>query len=243
MKKKLNMKWDNKEIDTIMKTSAECTRNEILNLVIPYLPNRNLRSVRRKIREIFGTITPKWTEEEKQKIIDVYRQFPARKVGFALKKALPNKTKDAIYQMAFSLGVTNQYWSKEEIDLVESWAGRYKQSSISRMLKTRGFNKTENAVKGLFEKMKWSRKLDVYTCNEVAIGLGCSWKNVLQWINKGYLKSEQKGVNKYHEIKPKDISLFIKTYPYEINNYKPDIPWLVALLDEFKKGENGNGTN
>lgn len=238
------MKWTNEEINLIKNISEKYPRKEILNKAIAMFPNRNPKTIRRKIKELIGPIYEQWTKEEKQIIIETYKQIPKRKINKVLKEKLPNKTKNAIYNKAFELGVTNQHWANEEINLVESWAGIYSLETIHKKLKNKGYNKTKNAIKSIFEKMKWSRKLDDYSCNEVAIGLGCPWKKVIDWIEKGFLKGKQKEKFKYYTIKPKEIALFIRNYPYEVNNFKPDIPWLVSLLDEFnKKGDNRNGTD
>ena len=232
--------WTKEELETIKKHFKKIPREKLISKLQEELPERKLNSIRRKVRELFGLKDKIYTKEEDDIIKEVYRCNSQRKIGNILKHRLPHRTRHSIYCRAFSLGVTGVPWNKEEIELIQKSLDRFDLKSIQNMLKARGYNKTESSIKNFIYKQGWSRKLDVYSASEASIGLGVSWNRMNDWIKKGYLKAEKNGGGIY-KIKPNDIAQFIRQYPYEVNNGKPDIPWIVALLDEFKKDKT-NGT-
>lgn len=235
------MNWTDKELNIIEAYSKKVPRDSLLNCLVPLFPNRVRRNIRRKIRELYGRTLPIWTDKDKEDLKEIYRTSQIKNIKEKLEKRFPDKRIDTIYNKAYTLGFSNNNWSTEEVNIVESMAGRYTPKTICSVLKKKGFKRTVNAIDGLFDRMKWSRKIDEYSCREISIGFGCPWSKVVEWIITGHLKGEQNGKNKFYKIKPKDIANFIRKYPFEINYYKPDIPWVIALLDEFRKEKN-NGT-
>ena len=229
------VRWTEEEREILKKAILEIPNNEIIKYLSPRLPLRSKKSLRREIHKIVGRTLPEWTKEEEEIIREAYRTNVPRDAMNKIVKLIPGKKRCTVHAKACRMGVTSHFWTQEEINLVESWVGTYKATSIAEMLRKRGYKRTEHSIAHLCRIKKWSLKRDIYSGREVALGLGCPWDRIMIWIKNGMLRAKQNGKEGHYEIKPEYVANFIRKYPYELDTYKPDIPWIVSLLDEFRR--------
>lgn len=127
----------------------------------------------------------------------------------------------------------NMKYSKEEKAIIDKYIGFKHPKDIARILRQKGFNRSTYSVQAYCTRNKFSYKLDIYSMSQTREALGFPTKEKMrEWIGKGYLIcKKEKG--KYL-IKPIAIAKFIREHTFELIRYKVDLPFIVALLDEFK---------
>jgi len=135
---------------------------------------------------------------------------------------------------------TTKKLTKEEIEIIERFIGTKSAKEIARMLRRKGYNRTWRTIQYYCNKRGNSYKLDYYTLEEVREILGFpSRKQMYKWLEDGLLIYGGRD-GKKHVIKPIAIAKFIREYPFELIRYKVDLPFIVALLDEFKPHQTKN---
>jgi len=129
-------------------------------------------------------------------------------------------------------------WSKLEIELLTEMAGTWPVKTIWRKFRERDFNRSKTAIIVKMKRLGYSQRVDLYSGRDVATALGMDDKTCIKQIfEKGlvkYHRDGKRGPNNGYFIEPKHLASFIREYPHIVNRYKPDIPFMVALLDEFK---------
>jgi len=178
-----------------------------------------------------------WNKDNrKELIIEAYatQRFPGQYL-----KSLPQfrgVSRRSIFHQAAKLGLhSSVLWSETEKKIVYKYAGVKPVRVISNILKTKGFQRSEGSVAHYINTMlKTSTRPDTYSLDMVAIGFKCNKKTVLRWIKSGLIKAK-KLESGHWEVTPLAIARFIIHHPFELNGRsKPDIPWLVSLILEFK---------
>lgn len=127
----------------------------------------------------------------------------------------------------------NTVWSDEEKSLLEKLAGDLTHHQIHRRFKKEGFKRSLGAITTRIYRYRRSRKGDVLSIVEVADVLGCTWDRAKIWVKEGKLKPHHANGHGIF-VRPHALARFIREYPDEVGRGRPDIPFLVALLDEFR---------
>jgi len=129
-------------------------------------------------------------------------------------------------------------WSKEELQYLLDQIGTYRSKTIWQNFRRRGFNRSLTAIELRIKRFGYSRKADLYSALEVAQALGMDSKTCLKQIfEKKLIKFSRDGkqnLNDGYYVKPRDLAVFIRQHPYVVNRYRPFIPFVVALLDEYR---------
>jgi len=129
-------------------------------------------------------------------------------------------------------------WSQEEIQYLLNQIGTYGSRTIWQNFKRRGFNRSLTAIELRIKRLGYSRIADIYSAAQVAQALGMDNKTCIKQIFDRKLikftRDGKRGFNDGFFVKPKDLAVFIRQYPYIVTRYRPFMPFIVALLDEYR---------
>ena len=184
-----------------------------------------------------------WTEEQDNLIRFAYCNFkhPTKALDYLQKQPLLRRfRRAALSRRASKLGVTkrttctNKKLSPEEIEIIERYAGSKSAKAIAKMLRNKGYDRTWRTIQYYCNKHGYSYKLDYYSLEETREILGFPPRErIKKWLEDGLLLYSYKRKQRYI-IKPIAIAKFIREHPFELIRYKVDLPFVVALLDEFR---------
>jgi len=193
----------------------------------------------------------KWTEEMDDAVREVYAAYypshhrpnPSTEALDILEKhpLIAGIPRRLIAIRARRLGLTEPRepdWSKEELEYLLEQIGTYRSRTIWQNFKRRGFNRSLTAIELRIKRLGYSRKADLYSAAQIAEILGMDRKTcVRQVFDRNLIKFKRdmrRNNNDGFFVKPKDLAVFIRQHPYIITRYRPFIPFIVALLDEFR---------
>lgn len=125
-------------------------------------------------------------------------------------------------------------WTKEEEEMLIKLIEKYSIRTISKKMRKAGFCRSNKSIEKKLKRMKIETKPDIYNAAEVAEIFRCGETTVIRWIRSGKLKGKQETKGGTWYIFPKDIAHFIRSYPFLVDEFRPDIPFLVAILDEYR---------
>lgn len=181
------------------------------------------------------------TEHEIQLIKDAYKNH--KWAVKYLKKNCPefkDISRDTLRYAAKKLGLLRpkRKWTEEEKEIVEKYISDKSVKDIIATLKRKGYTRSCEAIRQYANKIiRRSTKPDLYNVEDICIGLGCTRRQVYNWIDTKKLRIKDKKRN--WEIKPKDLARFILSYPQELDGSIPDAVWLVLLIKELMFSLNG----
>lgn len=169
----------------------------------------------------------KWTTEEEDVLTQNYKQNDktARMIGVML-----GLTKDAVKCKANRMGLSNVntkiVWSKEEERKLETLAGKYTTSTIGRKL-----GRSVCAIARRTELLHISRRTRDGWFTQDAVckifGVGHHW--LQHRIKSGELKATKDGSWEWR-ITEKDLKLFIRKHPMDLNGRNIDMLMIVDIL-------------
>jgi hypothetical protein len=124
-------------------------------------------------------------------------------------------------------------WSEPELELISDNAHK-SPAALRKMLKAKGFNRTETAIIVKLKRLGADRTDPHHlNANQLAGVMGVDRKTVSGWIAKGWLKAtrrEATATDDFWWIHRKDIARFIVDNVVAIDIRKVDKFWFVDLL-------------
>jgi len=128
-------------------------------------------------------------------------------------------------------------WANEELALLEKHSHK-SLKVIARILRQRGYHRTETAIKVKRTRMELSTDdPDHYTGRQLAREFGVDEHVVIRWISQGWLRAGRRGTNRTEAnggdmwwIKRKHVRDFVVENVGVIDIRKVDKVWFVDLL-------------
>lgn len=145
---------------------------------------------------------------------------------------------DALKRRAYTLGcrvrVLKKY-SDEEMALIIQLSDTKTPWQIAKMLSKNGNRRTSKAIKHFLIARKIPIRPDTYCITDLMAGFRCTARKVMYWIERKKLEARRDpGIKTRWRILPVHVAQFVYRHPFELETCRPDIPWLVALLMEYK---------
>jgi hypothetical protein len=168
-----------------------------------------------------------------------------------------NRTHGWIKWRARELGVARQLtirpWTPEEDELLRALLEKnYSVTTMHRKFREAGFRRACGGIRNRLDVLDLSWQRDFWTAHETARALRVDSHSVLRWIAAGKLKAKQaRGPSvddlpclekkMLYQIKPKDVSQFMKKYPGDWDHRKLPKELLLELLcgGDYGLGEIG----
>lgn len=205
-----------------------------------------------------------WTEEHDEAIRKAYdtERFPMK--WLLAKHPLFNCGRVSLGELqyrvaALGVGAMFRRTSKELEDFVAQYAGERPVEDIAvavnRKFKYRGAHSySPIQIRQIMVRLGHKTAPDRLSLNELRQLFRVGPRKVRRWIREGKLSATKstEGDTFFYRIKPIDVVLFVRQYPWELEGVKVDMPWFMALLDELwtaasfkmsghrKRGSNGN---
>jgi len=187
------------------------------------------------------TKTRVWTSNQDDIIRFAYSNFKTRTKAIDYIKNQPgfkNLNRAVISRRAKALGLIHvsdkiKKYSEQEKYIIEKYIGFKHPEIIAKILKNKGFNRSVRSIQAYCTRNRISYKLDIYSMEQTREALGFPTVNKMkEWIDDGLLICNKK--NGKYFIKPIAIAKFVREHTFKLIRYKVDLPFIVALLDEFK---------
>lgn len=128
-------------------------------------------------------------------------------------------------------------FSKEELDLMNMYAGEKTVNEIRRIIFNKtGRNRDYYAIAGYINKtLKATVKPDRYSLSDLTIGFRVHERKIFRWIRMGYIRAfkDTDAAHSTWRFRPINVAEFIIRYPFELEGCAVDVPWVVALIMEF----------
>lgn len=144
----------------------------------------------------------------------------------------------SISRRAARLGLARTRMSEREKQLIQRYAGEKPIADIQRMIERLTGTKRSywTIVNYVNAKLGMSAKADTYSVDDLMIGFRVGRPKVLRWISKGVLRAtrDKVAMGSPFRIAPIDVARFLVNHPFELEGVAVDVPWMVALLMEFK---------
>lgn len=138
----------------------------------------------------------------------------------------------------------NPKYSTEEIEIIERLAPMRSAAYISRVLKSRGFDRTACAVGAQIKQRQLRCESDdAYSCESLARALGyVGGRKVRQWVEQGLLRAttaEGKPVvsGTIARIKRSEVKRFLRKHYNLIDLRKVEAAWLFDVVFDGRIGE------
>lgn len=181
-----------------------------------------------------------WTEDIDNEIRRVYRTVTVRNAVNELADRL-RKPRWAIARRAFEIGATEPrikepVWSEQELGILELSAHRH-TAVIRRHLKKAGYKRSEMGIFLKRKRMRFLQNMNGQSVNSLAGCFGIDAHCVTRWIDKGLLKSSNRGTDRMPQqggdmyyIKDAWVKEFINQNIGIIDIRKVDKFWLIGIL-------------
>jgi hypothetical protein len=145
---------------------------------------------------------------------------------------------DTLKRRAYKLGLRircARRYTVEEEQIIIKLSTSKTPNQISRILIKSGKGRTPGAIESFLNERRLYIRPDFYSISDLIIALKCSARLLKRWIDLGLLPAyRDEGQNTKWRILPIHVAQFIYRHPFKLESCRPDIPWLVALLMEYK---------
>lgn len=178
-----------------------------------------------------------WTQEMDELIMETYNRTP-HPIKFLRKHPLTCFIpKTTIKKRANKIGaVCTDFtrYSNEEKQLIIKHMELKKPSELVHILKKNGYGRTLASVRQFMFRNNLRAKTDTYVLQDVAAAFRVSNRTIIRWVKDGKLKARSlNNGNQAYIIRPLNLAQFIASHPFELENKRVDVPFLVSLLLEF----------
>lgn len=207
---------------------------------------RSLPSVRGRVRKIG---VARGTEESpaSNDMIDavIRRAYTGeRKHGFVSRCALQvGRTRDWVQKRAMALGVLQSVdqrpWTREEIEFASARA-MVPAAALARQMRRHGWHRTPGSIAAMRSADKIERvDPERFTADGLAHAFGVTTTTITQWIKKGWLRAERRGLNREHTkqgdgyvIHEREVVAFVRHHLAHVSLAKlePNKDWFIDLL-------------
>lgn len=162
-------------------------------------------------------------------------------------------TKWRARELGVAKGLPDTVWTAAEEALLESLAERgYTVSVMYRKFRAAGYKRTLTAIRQRVGRMGLSFERDFWNASDVGKAFGRDGKDVLRWIEKGWLKAKQgRGPSVddlpplerklMWQVKPAHLRDFMLRYPHEWDHRRMQKEVLLDVLCGDRHGLNNGG--
>jgi len=139
-----------------------------------------------------------------------------------------------VKRWARDMGLTRRKeppWTQEEEDYVQRHMYKVSIAAIAKHL-----GRTKTAVKMKAKRLGANKLQEGYTMSALCMGLGCDFKTVKKWIERGWLKGRRRntertdGQGDIWYFSDAAIKEFVRKHPQEVDQRHFDWLWLVDIL-------------
>lgn len=186
----------------------------------------------------------KFSSEQDRIIRETYEKYYSKGPVVRLSKmgAFVGYPKWQIQDRARLLGVSRRLrpWTVGEDKIVKLMAGNKPPFVIMNQLKVKGYHRSLVAVTARIFDLGLRAKADTFSIQALSVGFRTSDERIRLWISQGKMRALRSGDNGHYNVLPREVAYFIRFHTFELEKCKPDIPWIVSLLDEFPASEFDN---